>query len=71
MVQRGGGSGSGDGISWQVDMMRSAAWLNQVLTWETLWMGKGRVYLVLDVWDACETWGILGGNSGSATSFAV
>lgn len=49
MVQRGGGSGSGDGISWQADMMRSAAGLNQVLAWETLWMGEGRVYLGLDV----------------------
>lgn len=30
MVQMGRGSESGDGISWQVDMMRSAAGLNEV-----------------------------------------
>lgn len=33
MVQMGGGSGSGDGITWQVDTMRSAVGLNQVLAW--------------------------------------
>lgn len=60
----GGDSGSGDGISWQIEAMRLVAGLNEVLAWETpppsssstlpgnAVIGRGEeVHLVLDVFE--------------------